>query len=211
LTNQIQRGYCRDKRIVELVEKLKAVDTEQVHAALFRHCQGRRKAQERLAKLFKSKHLNRTKLHQYIYYIGRKPGQIDHLVATNWVYLWLYRQYGRNLWHWSYEVSYDFLRCDAFAGIKKLDENRFIFVELDRSENKFDKIEKYNRLFDEIKTKKQSCWWKSETRKFPIILVVTESEARMRLIKGLVEKHNVNGLEFQVKLLEEVKKSCLQS
>jgi hypothetical protein len=207
--NQIQQGYYRDKRILEWVEKLKAMDTEQVHSALFRNCRGRRKAQERLSKLVKERQLSRIKLHQYIYYSGRKPAQVDHLIATNWVYLWLYRQYGRNLWHWSYEVAYDFLRCDAFAGIKKLDENRFIFVELDRSENKFDKVQKYNRLYAE--RTKHSLWWAKETRRFPIIMVVTESESRLRMIKGMVEKHNVNGLEFDVRLLEEVKRGCLHS
>jgi len=192
--NAIQQGYYRDRRIVEWVERLKAMDTEQVHLVLFRNCQSKRKAQERLSKLVKAKELNRMKLHQYIYYSGRKPAQVDHLIATNWVYLWLWRQYGGNLWHWSYEVSYDFLRCDAFAGIRKLDENRFIFVELDRSENKFDKVQKYNRLFSELK--KDSQWWVKETKKFPIILTVTESESRIKLIKSLIEKQNVHNLEF---------------
>lgn len=218
MSNQKQRGLHRDRKILQAIEEYQSLNTEQVQALYFRSMQyGQRKAQERLLKLYRVGKLGRGRYADspYYYYVGDKPGMLKHLIATNWVRIWLQTTLPswERLHSWSYEQDYKVLRSDGFAAIKNAmtGKYRFLFIEMDRGTNHFDKIQKYNKLYETEKY--DSWWWVNLTERFPSILVVTVSEARKRLIQGEIEVRNSNGLEFQVRLLddlrEEVIKKCL--
>lgn len=210
----------RDKRILQAIEEYAALTTEQVQVLYFHNMQyGQRKAQERLLKMHRAGKINRSRFAEspYHYYVGERPGMIKHLLATNWTRIWLQNTLPswERLHSWSYEQDYRVLRCDGFAAIKNsmTGKFRFVFVELDRGTNAFDKVIKYNKLYESDKF--SHWWWVSLTERFPAILVVTVSETRKRLIESEIEGHNSAGLEFEVRLLddlrEEVMRRCLGS
>ena len=71
----------RDKKILELVEQLKVVDVFTVDNILFKNTKCNRVCQRRLTNLAEFNRIKRWRPNQissYIYYLGRKPGNIDH-------------------------------------------------------------------------------------------------------------------------------------
>lgn len=213
-SNHKQGGLHRDRRILRAIEEYSCLDTEQVQALFFKDMQyGRRKAQERLLKLHRAGKLNRGRSGEspYYYYIDKKPGMTKHLLATNWVRIWLPTTLPswEKIHSWNYEQDYKVLRCDGFAAIKNTMTNkfRFMFIEMDRGTNAFDKVQKYNRLY---KTDKYSnWWWVSLTERFPVIRVVTVHPDRKSLIQSEIEAQNHAGLEFNVKLLDDIRKEVM--
>lgn len=215
--NQL-KGFHRDKEILGLIERLQALDTEQVRVLVFGGmAQGRRKAQERLKVLFDRGKLNRWRPGpecQYIYFTGKKHGRLEHLIALNWVYCWMVKSVKswEEVTRWDYEQDYGSLQADAFCVVRNTvtGKIRFWFVELDRAEsgNLFDKVKKYNDLYE---SERYAGWWWAElAERFPAILTVTTAAAREKTIRGLVEKENRAGLEFQICLLENLKGECIK-
>lgn len=170
---------------------------------------GRRKAQERLSKMHTAGKVKRFRISAdtpFIYYMDRKSGQIEHLLSVNWVYVWFNVNCNnwRSIWYWQTEIDYKILRCDALCGIKNsfTGEVDFYFVELDRSNNRFDKVEKYNKFYeDDMYT---SQWWVKYSNKFPTVICVTENINRMKVIKEAINEDNANDLRFEVYLLEDM-------
>ena len=190
--NTRQKGCYRDKAILEAIEGRKALDTDQITALLFKDiAQGRRKAQERLLKLYKGGRVKRCRValtEPFCYFAGKKNGRLEHLLALNWVYVWFMA--GLKAWEqihcFSYESNYKLLQADAFAGIKNTvtGKFRFYFVELDRSQNDFDKVRKYNQLYKDGGY--TGRWWSELTDRFPAVLVVTTSIKRAAHIRQRV-------------------------
>ena len=212
--NPKQKGLNRDKAIIKAIEDYQALNTEQVRVMFFDRIDcGQRKAQERLLKLHRSGKLKRKKIDDiYTYYIDKQPGMTKHLIATNWVRIWSYKNLPswEKLHSWNYEQDYKILRCDGFIAVRNAmkDSYRFIFVEMDMNTNPFDKVIKYNKLFESEKY--SHWWWVSLTERFPPILIVTLDSNRKKAIQGIVEGQNKNDLEFQVKLLDEIKREVLK-
>lgn len=208
--NLQQKGYHRDKLIISEIESKKALSTDQIIALFFYDMKwGKRKAQERLKKIYDRKQIKRTRCSPespFVYYTDKKSGQLDHLISTNWVYVWLYRSCSQweHMWYWGTEIDYGILRCDALCGIKNNFTNTvdFYFIELDRSSNRFDKIEKYNAFYTSGKYLSQ--WWVKYTDKFPVVLCVTEHLNRVKLIKDSIERNNSSDLRFRVYLLDDL-------
>lgn len=207
--NKVQQGYYRDKKIVREIEARGSLNTEQITAMFFRGSAGLKKCQQRMKKLYDAKRVKRTKINasgSYCYYIGKRSGRLEHLISTNWVYIWLTKQMKswESLWYWQYEMAYDILRCDAFTGIKNsfTGEVKFYFVELDRSNNTWDKTRKYNQLYE---TEKYSdSFWVQHAKVFPVILCVTEDKNRLNLIEQSVMEENKHNLRFEVRLLDDL-------
>ncbi|GAB6178961.1 hypothetical protein JCM14036_02800 [Desulfotomaculum defluvii] len=207
------KGYHRDRRILQQIEKLKALTTDQIFALNFEGENGQRKARERLLKLYQRKQVKRCRYSlndPYCYYVGRKHGRLEHLLDLNWVYVWLVKKLKSwdVLEHFYHEFPLKILQPDALAGITNTitKKTNFTFVELDRSDNDFDKVVKYNRWYESDGYTSQ--WWSELADRFPTILVVTTSARRRAQILERIEKENTNGLEFKVMLLEEVKGEC---
>ena len=137
---------------------------------------------------------------------------IKHLLAVNWVRIWAKHciPAWESLHSWNYELDYKILRCDGFMAFKNnmTGSFRFMFLELDRGTNEFDKVIKYNKLYESDKY--INDWWVKLTDHFPPILIVTVDDNRKKAIQGIVEGQNINGLEFRVKLLDEIKREVIK-
>lgn len=205
--NLVQHGYSRDKRILQEIEERGALSTEQVAVSMFKGKEALKKCQQRLKKLSDNKRVKRVKVNNgFVYFVDKKPGQMEHLLGINWVYIWLKKTMNKweQWWYWQYEMVYPNLRCDGFAGIKNTftGETKFYFVELDRSNNLWDKTVKYNDLYESGGY--EGSFWVTHAKVFPTILCVTESASRKALIERSVKEENRNGLNFRVMLLEDV-------
>jgi hypothetical protein len=212
--NQKLKGLNRDRKILQAVEEYRALDQRQVQALFFRNMEyGRRKSQERLLKLHLRGKLNRSRKgdEPFIYYLDEKPGLLEHLVGVNWFRIWL--QVTMPSWDrlhsWQYEQSYKILRADGFAAIKNTMSGTFAFnfLEMDRGTNTFDKVEKYNKLYESEQY--AGAWWVRLTERFPTVQVVTVMESRKKLIQSKIEAENTNGLEFRVHLLDELREEVM--
>jgi len=213
--NNLERCSRRDKELYNLLESQIALNTDMIQLLLFkRNCL--RIVQRRLKKLYEGGKISRDRMRlsePYFYYMDRKPGQIDHVLGVSWVYTWVVLSLSsmEKVHCFDREVKgYKTIRPDAFLGIKNLwqDAYYFYFVELDisRSGNDFGKkVKKYNDLFNSASY--MGLWWVSLTKRFPAIIVVTTG--RVKTIKEKIEKENVNGLEFRVYSLDQIKEECL--
>lgn len=210
--NNHQKGYHRDKQIIALVEKLKCVNTEQIHLMFFSGV-SMRVTQRRLAKLVAQKRLRRVRIsidQPYCYYTGKKPGQIDHALGVSWAYVWLATCQPNWLRLHSFQTEYTCanLRADGFVVFKNVATNELlpVFVEYHDcdSGNVFDKPQKYNTLYSTEAYLGE--WWASKVKRFPRILVVTTDKKDQ--LKKEVAKNNKAGLEFVVKTLEEIVEEC---
>lgn len=215
------KGCRRDNSILLALEERGVLDTDQVRVLFFRHMQyGQRKSQERLLALVRSKKVvrNANSRGTYIYSLsGAKFKQVDHLVGVNWVRLWLELcgHQWEHLHSFEYEREYGkILRHDGFAALKNTVTGnfRFLFIEMDRGTNTFDKVAKYNKLYQD-EEKYIGYWWVKLSLRFPVILIATTSLARMKQIQHIIKEENKAGLEFDVRLIddirEEVMKKCL--
>lgn len=201
--NTHKKGYYRDRSIINAIKHHKVLDTEQIRLLLFsKQKSGLRIAQRRLKKLVDTKKINRARDSidcQYEYFIGKRPSQNEHILMVNWVYIWIL--YNLRSWEklerFDFEQDYGILRSDAFVFIKNkfTDKNKFLFIEVDMSDNPFDKVEKYNRLYEEERY--SGWWWVKLTDRFPKILIFTNRKLE---IVG-----NKNNLEFEIHDLESIK------
>jgi hypothetical protein len=211
--NKVQIGCSRDNAIVDMVEKCRALDANQIAALLFRELPtGKRKAQQRLQKLHETKRLKRIRYscnEPYVYYIDRLSGRLEHLVAVNWLYVWakVSKRSWERLQAFEREPDYGTLQADAliaFRNTRDESANRFYFVEVDLSDNDWDKTVKYNQMFSAKGYKGQ--WWTAMTKKFPTILCIATDQARARVMQKSIAEENPNGLRFEVKMLDDIKK-----
>lgn len=191
-------GYRRDKAILQEVEKRKVLTTDQIHQLFFSHLsQGKRICQRRLKTLCEARKLKRHRitLEAPFYYYTEAIKQVEHMIETNWLYVKFRKELPawESLIHWAYEVDYGILRCDAFVGIKNniSGAHRFYFVETDLSDNKFDKVEKYNDLFEQG----HNWWWAKYATVFPTVIIKTY---RTEHVLKKIEKENRNNLRLEV-------------
>lgn len=214
--NNAAFGRERDRAILRTLEEWRVMDSWQITAIHFADIEyGHRKCQDRLLKLFKKNKVVRWMDDDgYVYALDEKPGRAEHMLAVNWVRVYLQSSLANweKMHCFDYESDYAFMRPDAFTAIKNTftGEFRFFFVELDRSQNKFDKVRKYSRLYEEINTGHFDRWWLKLTTRFPTIMVVTTSQSRKEKILQLVAEENQAGLNFDVRLLSDVRKEVVK-
>lgn len=177
-------------------------------------------AQGRLKKLYEGKALKRDRIsldEPFFYYLEKRPGQLEHRLAVNWVYVWFRKVKVRKGWEklhsFEWEVPYELIvRPDGFAAVKNLALSQtltFYFVELDIAEsgNSFDKVMRYNKLYKSRKF--MDYWWGSLATGFPSIIVVTTTERKKNFILEKVSKENECNLDFQVYTLAQIKEECI--
>jgi hypothetical protein len=85
---------------------------------------------------------------------------------------------------------------------------RFTFIEMDRATNSFDKVAKYNNLFERQELL-EGRWWFSLTEVFPTIQIVVTNPVRKRFIQEQIEGANINKLQFKVFLLDDLRKEVM--
>lgn len=210
--NHRRKGLNRDRQIVRIIEECKALDTDQIWALFFSDIRyGRRKAQERLLKLYKRGRLRRCRQGEgpYIYYVDEKPKQLEHLLGVNWARVWIQIQLKtwERLHSWTYEPKMGRIRPDSLAAVKNVVTGsfRFAFIELDRSNNDFDKVPKYCKFFENGEY--QGRWWVKFTDRFPPIIVVTN---RVQAVRNRIVEENSAGLEWRVLTLDQIKMEVME-
>lgn len=211
------KGCHRDKQILRAIEKNICLNTEQISALFFPGIKNpQRMAQKRLLSLYKNKRVKRGRdsfAEPCYYFLDKKPGQLDHLLNINWVYVWLLKkmQSWEELSNFDLEVAFPSCRADAFAGIKNTitGETRFYFVEMDIAEsgNSFDKVANYNNLYanDEY----FSSWWYAVSKKFPTVIIVTTSQKKLAAINRKIDTENEQNLKFIAYHIDQIKGACL--
>lgn len=210
--NSHRVGRLRDSAILQAIDEQQVLDTEQLRLMFFRGmANGQRLAQRRLAALCAKGRLKRAREsfdQPYYYYRERKSNQAAHRIGVNWARLWL--TLGMRSWEtlqqFDYEQDYGVLRTDGFATVrnKVTGKHRFCFIEFDNhlSGNAFDKVQKYNTLYE----RQPVVWWADFADRFPAIMVVTTGRAKH--IREKVATENTNGLEFRVYDLAQIKEEC---
>ena len=208
LTNH-QKGYHRDREVIDTIDEMKVLDTDQIKLL---HYPSYRVAQRRLKILSDKQAISRVREsidRPYYYYIDKRT-QAAHIIGINWARISLEhnKQSAYRLEMCEYEPDYDFIRPDAvisFAstGLKK--DYLTYFIEFDqstRNRSNFDKIKKYNQLYEKTNLWR-SQWWVQDY--FPDILIVTETKERQKVIEKQIERDNKNNLVFNVRLLDRIK------
>lgn len=204
-----QLGYRRDRDVIDAIAEMKVLDTDQLRLLFYpsaRVAQRRLKILTDKQKIFRG----RDSIDMPYYYYVEKRIQAQHAIGTNWarIYMQHIKKGAYSLDRCEYEVEYDFIRPDAVitfnsTGIKQNYLTYFIeFDQSTRNHSTFDKIKKYNQLYDTPKLW-QSEWWAKDY--FPDILIITETEERVRVIEKQIARDNKNKLVFNVKLLDKIR------
>ena len=200
-----------------LLEGCQVLNTDQIKLIFFESV-SIRMAQGRLKKLYEGKTLKRDRLsldEPFFYYLDKRPGQLEHRLAVNWVYVWFHKVKAKKGWEklhsFEWEVPYEsIVRPDGFAAIKNIPYGKltFYFVELDIAEsgNAFDKVMRYTKLYKSRKF--MDYWWGSVATGFPSIIVVTTTERKKKFILEKIAKGNECDLDFQVFTLDQIKEEC---
>lgn len=168
-----------------------------------------RKALQRLRDKQKKIYSNRIAFNEPAYhFIDRKyknHPQIEHILLTNWTYIYLntHSTKAEIPFYFQHEYAYPTLRADGFLGIDNLilKKKIFYFIESDLSHNTFDKITKYNTLFENV-SEWQDSWWVKYTDGFPTILIATY---RKKYVQEKISIENKNRLMFKVYDIDEIK------
>jgi hypothetical protein len=212
-------GFNRDKLIVEIVEKCKCLDAEQIELLFFRNTcnptSAKIQCQNRLRKLTDKKLLNRWRMdldEPYKYYIN-EFAQKEHTVLLNWMLIkYIIDHPYDKIYHVEYQRDYKILVPDLFLitfnQFNKEQQYKAIMFEMDKTiSNKFDKIEKYNKLFE---SKPNDEYVRLTAPRFPKIIIATTEKSRLKEIDRLIqnEKLNKNNLRFETELIWDVKERC---
>lgn len=195
--------------MLSLLEKAEVLDTYQIWLLFFVSL---RMAQKRLTRLYERKKIKRAENYSpYCYYLDKRPGQIEHRIGVNWIYVWgrLMLRSWEKFHGFEWEVTFSKLRSDGLVIVKNIAHNalEFSFVEFDivGSGNSFDKVVKYNWLYESGEWLR--TWWGPLATGFPRIVVVTTGTTKR--IQDLIDRDNRNGLEFVVRTYESIKEECL--
>ncbi len=214
-----RKGYHRVRMIKEAVERHGVLDTYMVELLFYsKRKDSLRAAQDRLQKMHKKGLLNRSREsfdQPYYYYQGKRPGQPEHQLGVNWMYLWILS----SLKSWesihsiAYEQDYGQVRTDAFVAIKNAADKarpfKFYFLEFDRagSGNDFDKVKRYRDLY--LSENYLSHWWAPLADRFPAVLVATDTPARARALRKRIHKDvDEYTPEFRVYELDVLRGEC---
>lgn len=190
-----------------MVDFLTVINPVQAARLFFRYEFGLKKAQARLKVLTDRKYLSRVRTETgYVYYrMGRKPGQLGHRLGTVYGYIYLCENFGKwgGIQRQEREYVLGEVRADLFVIMKRLTEYEGYFLEYDNSENNvFDKIRKYNELYEKGDYTKES--WVNLVKRFPGIVLVVNSKNREKQVMDKIGKENRNKLRFQVVKLESI-------
>lgn len=142
----------------------------------------------------------------YVYFSGRPPDKIDHLIQVNWV--WVALVLTGKLDYFENEPDCGVVIPDAYFIL----DGKPYFLELHRAVNqrKFDKIQKYAEYY------RSGAWNKDDwpmPGKFARIVVVVEVGMDVEKIRKVVKVDNKEGLWVNVVTLEQVRKDvwkCLR-
>lgn len=189
-------GARRDAELVGLVDYLKALSREQLQALVFgTGAYAEWKAQERLRVLTRRGELHRGRCSvtdSYVYWRGRWPGNLDHLVLANWIYVLARPE------EWHAEYSLGAIVADAFF----IEDGAPHFLECHRSVNRSSfaaKVEGYVDYYE-------SLAWDTEDwptpRRFAKLVVLTDAPEVVRRAIGAKDRV---GLRWAIVTPDDIK------
>lgn len=184
----VQYGMARDEKIVRLVSQGKAFNRNQIEKLFFNQKDSTRKCQLRLKKITESGKLNkiiRSPHEPAIYYYGKKPLNIDHVLLVNEVYTSIMSQkksFYKINFYWEYPIM-DKLRADAMIDIYDLMSKRrhVIFLEVERyADHRFVKNKNYETVAQMGWSNEEWAIKEKDRILFPAILIVTETKINIK-------------------------------
>lgn len=189
----------RRTRILQLLDLRLALSNKQIAASVLSSTNyGHWKARTETKILFDAGLVKRSKImgsNDLVYYTGKKPDDLDHLIMVNWVWVRLYRM--GYLEFFENEKELQGLTPDAYFVFK----GKPYFLEVNRSaRHDFEKVPLYTEYFNSV------SWCTPEWpggKQFAVILVITDTEENKRYIQSRIEKENTVGLRFSVATLNE--------
>jgi DNA-binding Lrp family transcriptional regulator len=155
--------------VLRFIEDFHVATTQHIHELAFSDVTLRR-CQQRLTRLVAQKRIKRYRDYvsqDYLYYVGKKPNQVEHDLLRVNVFMKL-RQY--DLQEFTPEFAYEKLRSDAYAEILSNDCVSAWFIEIQLSTG-FNQ-EKYEALHRRLD-------WREEWQEFPSVLIVTNKKIKL--------------------------------
>jgi hypothetical protein len=189
----------RDRRVEIFIEDFNCCNTRYLKYLFFRECSLRR-CQQRLSKLVEYKRLKRVRdfvSQDYLYYVDKKPEQIEHDLVRVEFYIWMQERLVDFIPNYKIgkliaDAYYELCTSENSNGTKDNEENGegdyFLEVQLSNGFNQFKYEEFYN-----------SGEWRSRWEVFPKVVVV--SNRWINIKKGNVEFEvlGVNEIREKVK------------
>jgi hypothetical protein len=129
----------RDLQIVDFVSKCPC-NSATLHKIFFPG-KSMRMANKRLFKLFQYGYINRTRdssWDNYTYFLSKKPTQLIHSDCMARSYLWLLEK-GYTIYSYEFQKQYGKVRPDLTADIEKNGKRGIVAVEVELSNNDFNK------------------------------------------------------------------------
>jgi len=216
--NTRQKGYYRDKCIVEAIEMFEVLTTEQIYYLFFSNIKfGIVKCRERLRILKEKGKINsiRVDINECNYYfIDKKSKFMIHDINRNWGYIYLLYMYKFKEYYKFIDIKNEYVmkcgqRADGIIGFKNYvtNEFRYVIIESDRvdSRNKFNKIREYVNIYREGKYKGE--FWYKKVNRFPNMLIVCDSEKKKVKVLEIEKRDNIKFMVYNESIGKEVKLS----
>ena len=217
--NTRQKGYYRDKCIVETIEMFECLSTLQIYLLIFTNVKcGIVKCRERLRVLKKKDKINSVRLDINMcnyHFIDKKSKFMIHDINRNWGYIYLLYLYKQKEYYRFIDIDNEYVmqnniqRADGIIGFKNYvtNEYRYVIIESDRvdSRNKFNKIKEYVDIYREGKYKNE--FWYSRVKRFPNVLIVCDSEKKKLKILEIEKRDNIEFIGIDESVGKEVKLS----
>jgi len=218
--NTRQKGYYRDKLIVETIDNFECLTTEQIYYLFFfdiKH--GIVKCRERLRQLRKRNKIVtlRLDINECSYhFIDKKPYYLQHNVNRNWGFMYIMNMVKMKYQYLKFdEMRLEYymkcgIRTDGIIGFKNYvtGEYRYWILESDKadSKNKFNKIKNYNDKFGNNGEGYKGEFWFKRVERFPHVLIICDNKKKKDKILNIIIDDNVKGLKFIVVTIDEIKK-----
>jgi len=230
--NTRQKGYYRDKCIIETIEEFELLTTLQIYYLFFTGIKfGIVKCRERLRILREKGKINtiRIDINEYaIHFVDKSKKYnrfMEHNINRNWGFLYLLFMVRFKYKYYKFsDKRLEYILCgkraDGIIGFKNYvveNDYKYFIIESDRveSNNRFEKVKLYNDIYKDGLYKRE--YWFNRTSRFPHILIVCNSEKKKLKVEERVERDNikyeyvengiskVGGLKFIVKTVDEIK------
>lgn len=194
-----QVPVMRSTRVLSFLDSRIALSNRQIALSVYGLTNyGYWKARTDTKKLFDAGLVKRGKVmggKDFVYYIGKKPDDLDHLILANWV--WVKLLLTEKLSYFENEKPLPGIQPDAYF----VYDGKPYFLEVNReARHEFEKVPLYTDYFNSTAWKNPE--WPGGMR-FAVILVVTDTEQVKRYVLGRIEKENSAGLRFRVATLKE--------
>ena len=207
--NNVIKGRTRSQNILNLIDQGKAFTRSQIQSLFFPFPTGKRKCLEVLHRLEENKaikkHYKGLSNSCSVYYVDRKPVNLNHILSINDVYVALQQQkkpWQVVEWKWEYQIMNGMVQTDAYVNwyTKPDRQGRIVFfleMECDLRK-KFNKDTQYTKVFNEDWVNEEWVVIDGNKAIFPTILIVTEHKPEI--------KENPNNIRFVIATPEQVQK-----